>query len=294
MKLLHISDLHFEARTPSLWPWGPLDWRQLFARAEFIWQGRPPLFAQAAATVEGILIAARAAGVDHVLVSGDLTAISARAEFEAARQALLPFEGRLTVLPGNHDRTSAASARHFEAVFGDWLRSDLPVLGADGGFPLVHLVGDDAAVVALDSARVPRLPGLSQGTVGAAQLAALDRVLGHERLLGRGVVVSVHHAPFKADGSPDRRRHGLTDARELLAIVDRHGVAALCHGHIHHRYEITRPGATPLFDAASSTQRGREGYVLLEVGARGLTAAALIPLGGPASATSREPAAAER
>ena len=294
MKLLHLSYLHFQTDV-SLNPFGPLDWRQLFARAEFVWQGRPALFRDAAATVANLLADGLAAGADHLLVTGDLTAIGTRDELEQARAALAPFESRLTVIPGNHDRTSRATAPHFESVFGDVLRSDLPELCAEGPYPLVHLIGEQVAIVGLDSGRVPRIPGVARGWVGRAQLSALERILADDRLRGRAVVVAVHHAPLEPNGKPDRALHGLLDAAALLAIADQHRVAAICHGHIHHRYKVERAGRTPLFDAGASTQRGREGYWLLELQpteSNGDPNAG--PDGEPLRATSRPPSPAER
>jgi len=145
---------------------------------------------------------------------------------------------------------------------------------------------------------VPTIPGVARGRVGEKQLSALEAVLAHERVRGRRVVVAVHHAPFGPDGRPDRRFHGLEDAADLLAIADAHGVSAICHGHIHHRYRIDRPGQTPIFGAGSSTQLGREGYWMLEVPEvmAGIPIAGAVTdaVAGPIRATSRPPSAAER
>jgi len=305
MKLLHLSDLHFQTDL-ALNPFGPLDWRQLFARAEFVWQGRPALFRNAGTTVRDLLAEALAKGADHLLVTGDLSAIGTREELEQARASLTAFEGRLTVIPGNHDRTSRRSAANFESVFGDLLRSDLPELSCEGPYPFVHLIGGQhaggLAIIGLDSGRVPRIPGVSRGSIGPAQLSALERILEDARVHGRSVVIAVHHAPFKPDGTPDRWVHGLQDTDRLLAIADAHHTSVICHGHIHHRFKIERAGRTPLFCAGSSTQRAREGYWLLDLLARDPNALQagpdvgpnVGPTTGPIRATSRPPSAAER
>src|SRR5262245_30878236 len=47
----------------------------------------------------------RATKADHIVVTGDLTVVSAPSEYALFREAFAPFqdEGRLTIIPGNHD-----------------------------------------------------------------------------------------------------------------------------------------------------------------------------------------------
>lgn len=53
------------------------------------------------------------AGVDHVVVTGDLTHTGRREQIDAFRRAFAPLAaaGRLTVIPGNHDRMGHDVAR---------------------------------------------------------------------------------------------------------------------------------------------------------------------------------------
>src|SRR5690606_4759743 len=123
------------------------------------------------------------------ILSGDLTALAVDAEFEGALQALGELAAkpeRLTVVPGNHDVFTPGSRRkgRFESWFGHLLGSDLPALQVEGPWPLVRLVGEDVAVVGLNSARVPFLPGLAAGRVGRRQLAALEKICAHPSLRG--------------------------------------------------------------------------------------------------------------
>ena len=268
MRFLHCSDVHVtgEYLTKGL----SLGWRRVPALGELYVRGRARHFKHAAETVRQIAADATRHQVDHLIVSGDLTAYALEEEFDGARAALEPWVSdprRCTVIPGNHDTYTpgAVRARRFERRFGHLLVSDLPQHTREGPFPFVRLLGEEAAVVGLLSARVPLVPGFSFGVIGKRQLEGLDAVLADPKLSGRAVLVVVHHAPLNQHGQPDRRLHGLHDYPALFERL--HGPRfAVLHGHIHHRYHHAASPLRPhVFGAGSSTQEGREGYWLLDV-----------------------------
>jgi len=268
MRFLHCSDVHitddYAARQLLR-----LGWRRWIALAELRIGGRARRFAQAEAVLTRIARDAEALGVDHLIVSGDLTAYSMPDEFTRARSALRPWAedpSRASVVPGNHDRYTPGSlrSRRFERCFGHLLASDLAEYAAEDGFPVVRLLGAEDAVVGLCSARVPRFPGMSFGVIGRLQLEALERLLKDARLRDRAVLVVVHHAPYKANGRPDRLSHGLVDAEDLLSLLPGPRFAVL-HGHIHHRFHHPATAGRPhILGAGSSTESGDEGYWVLE------------------------------
>jgi 3',5'-cyclic AMP phosphodiesterase CpdA len=283
MRVMHISDLHFQADIPFR-RFPRLGWRRLLAQTEYRLLGRRKRFLLVPSTVARLLEEAERLRVDHLLVSGDLTALALPEEFEAARAALAIWSGRMTILPGNHDVYTPAAARDqlFERAFERELRSDLPEHCREGPYPVVKLLGSDAALVALSSARVPLCPGVAAGWVGKAQRDALGAILGDSRLASRAVLVSVHHGPFRESGGRDRITHGLLDGRDVLSVVAKGGGLGLCHGHIHHRYRVQGPDHVPVFCAGSSTQKGREGYWLYELGGHALRSAEAVSLPGAA------------
>ncbi|MHB8416978.1 MAG: metallophosphoesterase family protein [Myxococcales bacterium] len=282
MKILHLSDLHFQAEYPvKRWP--RLGWRRIAAQAEFRLLRRRLLFLRVAEVVASILEAAERLGVEHIVVSGDLTALALPEEFEAARAALTPWLGRMTVVPGNHDRYTPAAAREraFEKAFAPALSSDLPELCREDVFPVVKLIGEEVAVIGLNSARVPPVPGLAAGFVGRAQREALVEISRHPALRGRALLLAVHHAPLRPSGWPDLPTHGLLDGRRVLALAAAAGAVALCHGHIHQRYRLAGPGRLGIFCAGSSTEAGMEGYWLFDVDRSGLHSAQAIRITPP-------------
>ena len=208
--------------------------------------------------------------VDHVILSGDVTAYSLEPEFARARAALgvvADDPRRCTVVPGNHDRYTpgTVATRRFEKYFGHLLVSDFPQYCREGPFPFIRLVGEEAAVIGLCSARVPPVPGVSLGFIGRRQLQGLREAVGDPRLAHRVVLVVVHHAPLTHRGREDRLSHGLLDVKALLGALPGPRFAVL-HGHIHRRYHHPATAGRPhLFGAGSSTQRGQEGYWTIDV-----------------------------
>jgi 3',5'-cyclic AMP phosphodiesterase CpdA len=226
-------------------------------------------YVKAPETIARLVMEGLRQGVDHVILSGDLTALALDSEFEVARKALGDLVDRpdkITVVPGNHDIFTPGSRlkRRFESWFGDLLDSDLPALRAEGAWPHVRLVGDAVAVVGLCSARVPLVPGIAAGRVGEAQLSALEKICAHPRLRGRSIHVVVHHAPLRWDGSIDRKDHGLADAQALLDVCARGRVAAIHCGHIHLRYAWQVAGGPMIVGGGSSTWLGHEGYWVVD------------------------------
>ena len=269
MRVLHCSDIHVTedpARTRFLRR-GPRFWMAWY---ELVVKGRAQAFARAPEAIRAIVRDAERYGVDHVVVSGDLTASALSSEFAEAAAALGTLATdprRSTVIQGNHDchHPRALKERRFEANFGRLLLSDAPAHARVGPFPLVRLVGDGLAIVALHSSLVPSVPGVGYGRVGAFQLDGLRAALADSALSGRAVLVVVHHAPRRPDGAPDKLSHRLLDADALLELLPGPRFAVL-HGHIHHRYHHPATSTRPhLFGAGSSTQAGREGYWLIDI-----------------------------
>jgi 3',5'-cyclic AMP phosphodiesterase CpdA len=161
---------------------------------------------------------------DHIAVTGDLVNLALEAEFAPA---LAWLEGvgppdRVTAIPGNHDAYVRATRHRFGEVFSPYL-GDTP---AATKFPAVRRRGP-VALISLSTA-VPTLPLMATGTLGRAQLAELADVL--QRLASEDLfrVLLVHH-PLSSKSRVKR----MTDSKALLALLKRHGVELILHGHDH-------------------------------------------------------------
>lgn len=268
IRILHFSDVHVQDSFGTM-PMGELIGKRLLAAGN-LWLKRGRLFRDAQQKLGALVRLAHAERVDLALCTGDYTAVGSEAEYAKARTAIEPLTRLplgLCTVPGNHDLYLADTLREarFERHFGDLTRGEWPDAVADGAFPFVRLVGEGLAVVGVNSAKPNPNPFSSSGLVSASQLAALERILGDDRLRGRWVLVMTHYGILRRDGKPDSAHHGLENAAAFLRLLARPGVL-LVHGHIHHRFHH-RPNAEQpwLFCAGSATQRDREGLWLYEL-----------------------------
>jgi 3',5'-cyclic AMP phosphodiesterase CpdA len=168
----------------------------------------------------------RAQRPDHIAVTGDLVNLALEAEFAPSR-AWLESVGaaeHVTVIPGNHDAYVRATRHRAAEVWDDYIRGD-EANGA-AAFPFLRRRGP-MALIGVSSA-VPTLPLMATGRLGQIQLEALERIL--EQLSTEQVfrVLLVHH-PLHSTS----RVKQLTDSRKVHALLRKHGVELVLHGHDH-------------------------------------------------------------
>jgi 3',5'-cyclic AMP phosphodiesterase CpdA len=269
MRVLHISDVHVDVPLADV-PWS--DWlgKRMLGGGNHVLR-RSAHFRNTRAKLAALDRFRREQAIDLVICTGDYTVLGTRPELVAAREAIEPLtkapSGFVTV-PGNHDVYVADALGRFEAEFNDLLTTDLPEHRVDGAWPIVRLIGDAVAVVAVNSARPNNPLWRSSGAIPAAQLAALGRILRDPRVRSRFVFVITHYAPRLADGRPDTYAHGLVNADDFLAVCADIQYGAILHGHVHRCFSVRVPGVKPsLFGAGSTTQDHREGLWLFDLSA---------------------------
>jgi len=226
VSIAHVSDLHLPFE-PALTPAQRLSKRQLSA-----WSWRRRRNVHRAEILEALAGELRAPGIDHIVVTGDVTNFSLPEEFAQAAawlEALAPA-GRISVVPGNHD--ALVPLAHGEGLgrWAAWTR-------AEQGWPFVHR-REGLALIGLNSA-LPTAPLLARGRLGAAQLERLERVLAEEGRAGRIRVVLLHHPV--AEGAVNWRR-ALADRAALRAVLARAGAELVLHGHAHSARLDALPG----------------------------------------------------
>jgi 3',5'-cyclic AMP phosphodiesterase CpdA len=214
--LAHLSDLHLP-HAPRLSLGQRLSKRQLSALS---WRRRGHL--QRPEILAALADEVRAAAVDHVVVTGDVTNFSLPEEFRNATAwlAALAPEGTLSLVPGNHDALVPVAAADGLAQWAAWTRSG-------DGWPFVHRLGDALSLIGLNSA-LPTAPGLAQGRLGGSQLARLAQVLAAEEAAGRIRIVALHHPA--AAGAVGWRK-ALVDRPRLADVLRRAGAELVLHGH---------------------------------------------------------------
>jgi len=187
-------------------------------------------------------------GIDHLVVTGDLTFSSEAREFERAAEMLRPFADarKLTVVPGNHDVWTEDSVET-----GRFLR----VIGPDGRgmrkaaptYPHIVPLGDEAALVALDSARWGPEPFETAGKLGSEQIRGARELVREHTKNGKAVLLAFHHhvvlPPERVPSDAAVARMPLADADQVVRLVAELPVAAVLHGHRHTAFRVDLPGA---------------------------------------------------
>ena len=172
----------------------------------------------------------RAAGLnaDHVLITGDLTTTALESEFMAAREALSPLladPGRVTVLPGNHDRYTTGSVRfrHFESWFAPFAPS--------GPYPWLRRLDDETAILGLDATRSHIS---ATGWLPRAQLEAARELVADPARRPRRLIVANHY-PLEAPRiyAKELAIKRLKNARALEEWLKTIGSHMYCCGHVH-------------------------------------------------------------
>lgn len=200
---------------------------------------------------------------DHIAITGDLTHLSLPAEFRRARQWLQTAGSpdQVTVIPGNHDAYVDTDWNQTFAHWADYMVSDSsprqepPAADLDSIFPSLRIRGH-IAIIGVCSAR-PCAPYLAVGSIGSGQLQKLETVLAGTADQHLFRVLLIHHPPAPDTVSWRKR---LTDAGALRALIARHGVELILHGHAHHTTESqlkTPSGSVAVMGAPSATALGR-------------------------------------
>lgn len=255
MLIAHVSDLHVLALENNP-PWRFLNKRLTgYANLRFKREHahrREILFALAAEV--------KRLGVDHLVITGDVTNLAFETEFEAVRKIIEDEIGLssadVSMIPGNHDSYTrgAARSKRFATYFADYMTSDMPTKGGMGVFPFVRLRGP-IALLGLSSA-VPRLPLVAAGVLGARQLASLRAAMNHDDVKARTPIVLVHHPLHNPRSFAKTWLEGLHDADALMEALLHVPHGLVLHGHLHrrvHRVFATQTGEISAVGATSAS-----------------------------------------
>ena len=272
MRILHFSDPHIPTPLRQV-PLGKWLGKRAVGGANLL-LGRSRSFADAAVKLKALARFKAEQNVDLVICTGDYTALGLSHEYQEAVNALSGLMdaslGYVNV-PGNHDYYLADALREerFRTYFETTLTSDLPEHQVDGPWPLVRLIVEDTAVVAVNSSRPNPLPWRSSGRIPEIQLRELTKLSQDTRLADRRVFIMTHYAPLRENGEKDSWRHGLENADEfLLSCAEFEATVILC-GHIHRCYHVTdSTTGQAIFCAGSATHAAREGFWLFDTRGR--------------------------
>jgi 3',5'-cyclic AMP phosphodiesterase CpdA len=222
LRLVHLTDPHLSALDGhSFWSLegkrklGYLSWmrrRRHHHRREML---------------DRVCAAVRDERPDVVAITGDLVQLGLADEIAAATAWLAGFgDTAIVLVPGNHDAYRADAAASIRGAWAQYFGLSNATDAADADFPSVRAV-QGCTVIGLSSAS-PQPFWSAAGEIGTEQLRRLDAILG--RSTGSLRCVLLHHPPLVGQCA---RRKALVDAAALSALLDRHGVEIVLHGHVH-------------------------------------------------------------
>ena len=255
VRLLHLTDPHLSSLV-GVSPWS-LRGKRCLGFLSWWSKRRHQLSASVLAEVT---CAAGTEKASLALVTGDLVHIGLPQELAQARVWLqtLAATQPVVLVPGNHDCYRADSARGIEQQWSEFLHGTSDPVAR---FPRLVQHGE-VSIIAVSSAE-PRPWWSAGGRLGAAQLAALDTLLAQS--VGRFRCVMLHHAPL-VEQAPARK--GLADAAELTALLRRHQVELVLHGHLHHNATHVLAGRTRIMvsaPASSAVASNPASYRVIEI-----------------------------
>ncbi|MEQ8497304.1 MAG: metallophosphoesterase, partial [Gammaproteobacteria bacterium] len=254
MRLVHLSDPHLS----SLAAHGLHTLRGKRRLGYLSWlrrrrhQHRPEV-------LEALCEHVRAEQADVIAVTGDLTQLGLPDEIAAASawlEGLAPTP--VVLVPGNHDLYRDDARVELAARWSAQLR--VPALD-EQAFPSRLDVGP-VSLFGLCSAHAAPFWSAG-GRLGAAQLERLDAALAAAR--GRLRCVLIHHPPLPGQCSA---RKALGDASALAALLARHGVELVLHGHLHRNLAQLHRGRTRVLATASASyapEVGRASYRVFDI-----------------------------
>lgn len=230
MRIVHLSDIHF--------------WQYAFNPLRLLSKRLTGMVALAAgrarrfrlAGVPRVVERIRRLDPDHILITGDVTTTALPDEFRAARRALaevLSDPGRVTVIPGNHDRYTwwAHRSRRFERFFGEFAPS--------GRYPWLRPIDERTAILGLDPTRAAVT---ARGKLPPGQLSEARAILEGARERAARIIVACHY-PVAVPDEYERELTGkrLINAHEVRRWLEGIGPHLYCCGHVHAAWAYRPP-----------------------------------------------------
>jgi 3',5'-cyclic AMP phosphodiesterase CpdA len=173
----------------------------------------------------------RSAGADRVVISGDLTEVGLRTEFEALGESLHESgfaPDCITLVPGNHDLYSSPEAWRW-AIHGP-----LAAFSAASATETAGRIVECGNVRLLPVDATFHQPMMrSAGALSRETLDAIERRASDSGLADKPLIVVQHHPPFLRGTSVWRWIDGLAGARRMMAILRAFRHVFVMHGHLH-------------------------------------------------------------
>ena len=173
----------------------------------------------------------KAAGVDHLAVTGDLVNLALDGEIELAKLWLQALRSAVdvSVVPGNHDAYVPGAFDKVCRSWGAWMTGDGQNAPTDRhAFPYLRVRGK-VALIGVSSARATA-PFMANGFFREDQSHRLESLLDKTAKQGLFRIVMIHHPPVRGAVAQHKRLFGIGNFQKTISS---HGAELILHGHSH-------------------------------------------------------------
>ncbi len=214
-------------------------------------------------------------GVDHILITGDVTNLALDEEFRFAKSLIQTLDlgpEQITVIPGNHDAYVQKGATYFKTHFHEYYESDVAA-GQNSAEQWPSIRRRDSVTIFGISTSLQTPWFTAYGVIGEAQLQRLRDALLDEQYADTLRLVAIHHSP--AEPRARSRVRGLRDRQALYDVLKETGAELILHGHEHLDLSAVLPGRdgeipvrgiqSGTYDAGDSALDRRARYRIYEI-----------------------------
>lgn len=264
-RLAHISDIHL-GPLPRISP-RELASKRITGYVNWHRNRRKRLFGN---ILDSLMNDIRAAGPDHLAITGDMVNLAAATEIDAITDWLgaAGNPADISLVPGNHDAYVPGAFKKICTAWRPNMRGDDEPLSASGDnlFPYLRRRGDVALIGVSTATASP--PFLASGFFGPRQARNLSAMLEHSRGLYR--VVMIHHPPVRGATSQYKRMLGIG---RFSKVLEQAGAELILHGHTHLEtlhWLDGRDGRVPVVGVSSASEapggkRPASGYNMISI-----------------------------
>jgi 3',5'-cyclic-AMP phosphodiesterase len=229
-RIAHLSDIHLldETRTDRLRA------RSYDLSTHFVSIGRPLDPVERRQKLRNGLQAAKRAGANHFVISGDLTEMGTKAQYDVLAETLHENDvepWKITLVPGNHDAYDSPTAWRdaLDGALRPWAPTSARNPGAVVDIGNVCILPVDVAC----HQPVTR----SAGHIDDAAVDALERRVIDPAFRDKPILIVQHHPPF-ARSNMMQWIDGLRGWGRLMHLIERFPAVHCLHGHLH--YVVSR------------------------------------------------------
>ncbi|MFO0675100.1 MAG: metallophosphoesterase [Polyangiaceae bacterium] len=246
-RIAHVSDVHMLERRPG----GSRSGADFASRVVSI--GRELDADDRVRKLKRSLDAAWRSGAGHLVVSGDLTEVGTRGQYEMFAEVLHdgPFRpDQVTLTPGNHDA-------YTRGAWDEALQGPLAAFRESSAKAPGHVVDrGDVVFVPIDVACHQAITR-SSGELTNATADAVAKRLDDTAFRSKTVILVQHHPPYRHTSWAWQWIDGLRGWARMMDFLSSRTNLALLHGHLHKVVDrIVGRGMSRVFAAPATVEDG--------------------------------------